>query len=172
MDTARVLGQAISNRSQVISDLSAALGRLQDDLNSGLTLHTAFVSSQNREGIERLGVLTCANHRCTFVLTPRCAVMSDILKGLKPAEMNATSRPLCLPGTRQDLLKDIIDRLLTPSSDQNVVWLYGAAGLGKSTLATTVAEYFRGLQRRGAFLFVDRNAPIESHPDRVIRTLA
>ncbi|KZP30581.1 hypothetical protein FIBSPDRAFT_777346, partial [Athelia psychrophila] len=149
----RLLGQAVSNRSQVISDLSTALGRLQNDLNSGVMLHTAFVSSQNRQGIERL-------------------VMSDILKGLKPAEMNATSRPLCLPGTRQDLLKDIIDRLLTPSADQNVVWLHGAAGLGKSTLATTVAEYFRGLQRRGAFLFFDRNVPIESHPDRVIRTLA
>ena len=85
--------------------------------------------------------------------------------------MNAAERPMCLPGTRQDLLKTILDWLMTPS-DENILWLHGAAGLGKSTLATTVAEYFRGLQRRGAFLFFDRNSPIDSAPSRVISTLA
>lgn len=72
----------------------------------------------------RLGASTCANHGDIFMLTSRCAVISDILKGLKPVQMNATSRTLCVPGTRQDLLKDIIDQLLTPSSDKNVgSWL-------------------------------------------------
>lgn len=85
--------------------------------------------------------------------------------------MNAADRPLCLPGTRQDLLKEIIQWLMTPS-DQNILWLHGAAGLGKSTLSTTIAEYFGGLRRRGAFLFFDRNSPIESAPSRVISTLA
>ncbi|KZP24285.1 hypothetical protein FIBSPDRAFT_857374, partial [Athelia psychrophila] len=78
---------------------------------------------------------------------------------------------MCLPGTRQDRQREIIEWLMTPS-DENVIWLHGGAGLGKSTLATTIAEYFRGLQRRGAFLFFDRNSPIESSPSRVICTLA
>lgn len=85
--------------------------------------------------------------------------------------MDAALRVSCLPGTRQDLLKEIIDWLMTPSEGQSVLWLHGAAGLGKSTLANSIAEYFSGIHRRGAFLFFDRNTPIDSHPARVIRTL-
>ncbi|KZP15997.1 hypothetical protein FIBSPDRAFT_794912, partial [Athelia psychrophila] len=151
----RFLGQAVSNRSLMISNLSTTLAQLKNDLNSGVQLHTAFMSSHTRDGVDRL-------------------VKSDILRGLKvldPAKMNAADRPMCLPGTRQDRQKEIIEWLMTPS-DQNVLWLHGGAGLGKSTLSTTIAEYFRGLQRRGAFLFFDRNTPIESSPSRVICTLA
>ncbi|KZP04125.1 hypothetical protein FIBSPDRAFT_670168, partial [Athelia psychrophila] len=54
----------------------------------------------------------------------------------------------------------------------NVLWLHGAAGLGKSTLANSIAEHFRGRRQQGAFLFFDRNAPLDSTPARVIRTLA
>ncbi|KZP15975.1 hypothetical protein FIBSPDRAFT_832257 [Athelia psychrophila] len=112
------------------------------------------MSSHTRDGVDRL-------------------VKSDILKVLDPAKMNAADRPMCLPGTRQDRQKEIIEWLMSPSEqNQNVMWLHGGAGLGKSTLATTIAEYFRGLQRRGAFLFFDRNTPIESSPSRVICTLA
>lgn len=55
---ARLLGQVTSNRSQVISDLSSALGQLQKDLNSGVVLHTAFVSGHISEGVDRLGMLS------------------------------------------------------------------------------------------------------------------
>ncbi|KAF7966616.1 hypothetical protein HWV62_37635 [Athelia sp. TMB] len=154
----RFVKQALSNRSQKISDLSSTLGQLQDELTSGLLLHTAcvssktaFVSSQIKKGVGRL-------------------LESDILRNLKPADLNAANRSSCLPGTQQDRLKEIIDWLMTPS-DQNVLWLHGAAGLGKSTIATTVADHFGGLHRQGAFLFFDRNFPIESAPERVMSTL-
>lgn len=52
---ARLLEQAISSRGKVISDLSAALGQLQEELNSKVVLHTAFISSQISEGVDRLG---------------------------------------------------------------------------------------------------------------------
>ncbi|KAF7973533.1 hypothetical protein HWV62_14966 [Athelia sp. TMB] len=155
----RFAGQAISNCGQIISELSSTLDQLREDLMSGLALHTAcvssktaFVSSQIKAGVDRL-------------------VESDNLRGLKPAEMNATERLPCLPGTRQERLKEVIDWLLTPS-DQNVLWLYGEAGVGKSTIATTIAEHFGRLGRRGAFLLFDRNSPLESAPSRVISTLA
>lgn len=53
----RLVGQATSNRSQMLSTLSTTLGHLKDDMNSGLQLHTAFVSTQARDGIDRLGEL-------------------------------------------------------------------------------------------------------------------
>ncbi|KZP16034.1 hypothetical protein FIBSPDRAFT_934893 [Athelia psychrophila] len=151
---ARFLHQATSNHSQTIEKLSATLTELKNDLNSGVHLHTAFMSSYIRDGVDKL-------------------VKSDILKVLEPARMNAAERPMCLPGTMQDRQNEIIDWLMNPSDqNQNVMWLRGAAGLGKSTLATTIAEHFRGLQRRGAFLFFDRNSPVESSPSRIICTLA
>lgn len=51
---ARLLGQAISGRSQVVSDLSSALENLQNELNSGVAAHTALVSGQIREGVDKL----------------------------------------------------------------------------------------------------------------------
>jgi hypothetical protein len=64
----------------------------------------------------------------------------------------------------------ITDWLATPSPDQNILWLHGLAGSGKSTIATTVAEYFRGLGRLGAFLIFDRSK--NSDPTSVVRTMA
>ena len=45
------------------------------------------------------------------------------------------------------LLKGIIDWLMTPSLGPKVLWLHGAAGLMKSTLANTVTECLRGYVR-------------------------
>ncbi|KAF7967840.1 hypothetical protein HWV62_32914 [Athelia sp. TMB] len=155
----RLVGQVASNRGQMISELSSTLDQLREDLMSGLVLQTAcvssktaFVSSQIKTGVDRL-------------------VESDNLRGLKPANMDATERITCLPGTRQERLTEIIDWLLTPSY-QNVLWLHGEAGVGKSTIATTIADHFGRLGRRGAFLLFDRNSPLESVPSRVISTLA
>jgi hypothetical protein len=98
------------------------------------------------------------------------SVKIENLKRLNPVQMNASSRPECLPDTREDLLKSIADWLTTPS-DQNIFWLHGLAGSGKSTIATTIAEYFRELGRLGAFMFFDRNNPLSSEPAGVVPTL-
>jgi hypothetical protein len=86
--------------------------------------------------------------------------------------MNASSRTLCLPGTRGEILKDIIEWATVPSDSGNVLWLSGVAGSGKSTISTTISESLRGVERLGAFLFFDRNDRARSHPDAVIRTIA
>ncbi|KAF7966464.1 hypothetical protein HWV62_38334 [Athelia sp. TMB] len=141
-----------SNRAQMISELSSKFSQLQDNLKSRTVPLAAFLSSQTEDGVDR-------------------PIKCEILRALKPAKMNAVDRSLCLLGTQQSRLREIFDWILTPS-DQNVLWLCGAAGVGKSTIATTVATYFGGLHRRGAFLFFDRNSPLESAPSRVIATLA
>jgi hypothetical protein len=64
-------------------------------------------------------------------------VQSDKLKSLRPLDFNAFDRPLCLPGTRQDVLEDIVDWINTPSTNSNILWLHGVAGAGKSTISTT-----------------------------------
>ncbi|KAF7987125.1 hypothetical protein HWV62_333 [Athelia sp. TMB] len=141
----RLVGQPLSDHNTKIATWSSIMEQLREDLREGLQLHTAVTSSR--------------------------LVKSDNLEKLVRAKMVAGDRRTCLSGTRQDVLKDVFERLMAPS-DKNIIWLHGAAGLGKSTIATSAAEHFAELQKRGAFLFFDRNLPIESDPSRVISTLA
>ncbi|KAK7013052.1 quinon protein alcohol dehydrogenase-like superfamily, partial [Favolaschia claudopus] len=55
---------------------------------------------------------------------------------------------------------------------RNILWFTGVAGSGKSTIATTLSDSFRQVQRLGAFLFFDRNNSTKSNPDTVIHTMA
>src|ERR1700733_7286100 len=91
---------------------------------------------------------------------------------LEPASVEAKDRDMCLPGTRVEILRDLFTSLIDPNLGENVIWVRGAAGCGKSTLLNTIAQYFSDIGRCGAFLFWDRNDPVNSNPRRVIRTLA
>ncbi|KAG2140981.1 hypothetical protein DEU56DRAFT_701213, partial [Suillus clintonianus] len=53
--------------------------------------------------------------------------------------------PKCLKDTRTTLLKHIYEFLDNPENNQ-LVWLHGTAGVGKSAVAFTVAERMRGLK--------------------------
>jgi hypothetical protein len=86
--------------------------------------------------------------------------------------MDASSRPECLPSTRQAILREIIDWATDSSREENILWYHGLAGSGKSTISTTIANIFRDLHRLGAFVFFDRRYPERSHPSKVIRSLA
>lgn len=86
--------------------------------------------------------------------------------------MNAEYRETCLPGTRVDMLQDLFISLIDPDSSNKALWLRGLAGSRKSTILNTIAQYSSKLRRRGAFLFWDRNDPINSDPRRATRTLA
>jgi hypothetical protein len=94
------------------------------------------------------------------------------MKNLNPIEVDASQRPECLPGTRQDILSALTEWLATPSDRGNVFWLHGVAGAGKSTISTTISQYFRNLGRLGAFIFFDRNNTAGRSPSAVVRTIA
>jgi len=86
--------------------------------------------------------------------------------------MESSLKQGCLPSTRQDILNDIVKWGTEPSSGQNIFWLYGLAGSGKSTICITITRFFRDLGRLGSFIFFDCAFPERSHPSKVIRTLA
>ena len=99
-------------------------------------------------------------------------VQSDILKCLKPEEMDASLKPVCLSGTREDMLQTISDWIMNVDGEEpNVLWLHGLAGSGKSTIAATVADQFRTApsQRLGAFVFFERGKTVQGS---FIRTIA
>jgi hypothetical protein len=87
-------------------------------------------------------------------------------------DADASLRSQCLQGTREDILNNIINRLSTAPDGNNILWLYGVAGAGKSTISTTISQHFRGLGLLGAFIFFDRNKPATGNARSVIHTIA
>ncbi|KAF7967624.1 hypothetical protein HWV62_33641 [Athelia sp. TMB] len=86
--------------------------------------------------------------------------------------MDTSDRPLCLPGTRMDVLRLIQDWVNNRTSSECVLWLYGLAGSGKSTIAATLAQHYRESGQLGAFLAFDRSIDERKDPKLVVRTIA
>src|SRR5882762_11035110 len=96
----------------------------------------------------------------------------SVLQRLAPADMEACNRTECLIGTRLDVLSFMEDWVKCPSREQNVLWMHGLAGSGKSAVSTTISNRFRELGWLGAFLFFERDVISRSDPTTIIRTLA
>src|SRR5882724_1732994 len=86
--------------------------------------------------------------------------------------MDASSHCMCTHGICQNILTSIIDWMTTPLEGENILWLHGLAGSGKSTILTTFTEYFWEISHLRAFTFFDRNDPTHSNPNAVIHALA
>jgi hypothetical protein len=99
-------------------------------------------------------------------------VKKQTLLELAPSNMDSSLLKGCLPSTRQNILCQIVHWATDLSTTENVFWLRGLAGSGKSTIAITIANLFRDLGRLGAFIFFDRAFSERSHPSKVVRTLA
>jgi hypothetical protein len=95
-----------------------------------------------------------------------------MLRKLEPARMDASDRSPCLQGTRMELLQSITDWASRPSLDQRILWLHGLVGSGKSTISTTVANFFDDEKCLGAFVFFDRDVEERNQPSNVIRTIS
>ncbi|KAG1742617.1 uncharacterized protein EDB91DRAFT_1346397 [Suillus paluster] len=126
---------------------------LKTSLNTGVGVQIALIAHRMYEDVQSI-------------------VQAQSLAKLHPANMDDPSRPVCLPQTRSDLLSSVFSWAMNPSSDQNVLWLHGPAGSGKSTIATTIANIARDLGRLGAFVFFNRHMAARNDPMAVVRTLA
>ncbi|KAK1223853.1 hypothetical protein PQX77_013267, partial [Marasmius sp. AFHP31] len=81
-------------------------------------------------------------------------------------------RGQCLPGTRKEALKSIYD--WGSSNDQTcpIYWLSGPAGVGKSAIALTVAEYYEIEGRLASSFFFFRSDPKRNDPSALIPFIA
>jgi hypothetical protein len=90
---------------------------------------------------------------------PQEAADLDILAKLEPvrnAGYQAAHHEKCLPGTRESVLRDILLWAKNPG-DQNVFWLNGLAGTGKSTIAQSFSEAVANDGSLGASFFCSRD---------------
>jgi hypothetical protein len=109
--------------------------------------------------------------RSTFE-TMSFTALDQTLRMLEPAQMDASTRSECLPGTRTDILQYLLAWALNQSVEQQVLWVHGLAGSGKSTLSTTIANSLQERGRLGAFMFFNRGVEERSRSSNIIRTLA
>ena len=86
--------------------------------------------------------------------------------------MDEYNRTPCLKDTRRNVIKDIMEWIADASIERKkLLWVYGMAGTGKSTLSTTIAQIMRKVNRLGAFFFFNRDIP-QRNGSTLIRTLA
>lgn len=96
-------------------------------------------------------------------------------KRVAGAEMDSSARdppPRCHLETRRELRERITSWLINGTGrDWDMIWLMGPAGVGKSAVAQTTAEYCQEIGRLGASFFFSRLNNC-TDPDAVIPTLA
>ena len=151
-----------------ITGFCTAFVDLRNNFDSRLSLTTALFMSRTVSSVEMMGA-----HPYTF----RYISSSDDLylarhQVLKPEDMDECNPIHCLENTRRNVIKDIMEWIVDDSNDaKNVLWVYGLAGTGKSTLSATIAKIARSLCRLGAFFFFNRDIP-QRNSVTLIRTLA
>ncbi|KIX08794.1 uncharacterized protein Z518_03451 [Rhinocladiella mackenziei CBS 650.93] len=77
----------------------------------------------------------------------------------------------CLPNTRVELLREIMD-WTTSSSSQYIFWLKGRAGTGKSTIALTIAQSLDQQEAKLASFFFKRGSGDLARSRKVVSTIA
>jgi len=143
----RTLRGMLTNNSGTIEKLTQGLLDLKKDFDSGVNVQTAITSFRIQEGVGKI-------------------LRKQTLLELAPANMDASLKEGCLPSTRQDVLSDIANWVTDPSGTQNVLWLRGLTGSGKSTISVTIASFFRDLGRLGSYIFFERAFAERSHPSK------
>ncbi|PFH46478.1 hypothetical protein AMATHDRAFT_88311 [Amanita thiersii Skay4041] len=146
----RGIQQTFSDVDAKISDLHLVFDELQKNLDTGLHIQTIRMLTDISEKLD----------------------ISYLQAMLKPSSMEMQDRPTCLPETRQKVLEYIEKWIANPTFGRNVLWVYGLAGTGKSTVSATVAEMMLKYGLLGAFIFFNRSMEERNNPLMVIRTLA
>ena len=79
----------------------------------------------------------------------------------------------CLPGTREGILSEIKDWIDNIGDDvEQVLWLSGTAGKGKSAIAHTIADWFDERGGPGACFCFDRTQEAERRHESIFPTMA
>ncbi|KAF9446046.1 hypothetical protein P691DRAFT_804792 [Macrolepiota fuliginosa MF-IS2] len=94
---------------------------------------------------------------------------------LPDVELDSPARfPLsrCHRGTRRYFRNRVTAWLINSHREEHILWITGPAGVGKSTVAQSIAEHCHQTGRLGAALFFSRAGQSDDVAERVIPTLA
>ncbi|KAF7363058.1 WD40 repeat-like protein [Mycena venus] len=127
---ARVVGQITSEDAQTIQEFTDIFEKYKQSLDWALGVHVAVVVDDARH-IAQLSLKVAKDTQATAQRLEQL----EMLKNLNPVKLNS-NRDGCLP-----------------ADPQNIFWLYGVTGAGKSTIATSIYQTFDAMSLLGAALF-------------------
>ncbi|KAG9091295.1 hypothetical protein FS749_016643 [Ceratobasidium sp. UAMH 11750] len=94
-----------------------------------------------------------------------------LLDQLKPLyEASYDISRACLDGTRKEIISDITTWCESSNDSERLLWVHGHAGLGKSTIATSVCQKLDGLNMLAASFFCKRDDKERRNPQKVLTT--
>ncbi|KAJ7174719.1 hypothetical protein C8R46DRAFT_1347799 [Mycena filopes] len=157
-----MLSPGLSLRLERLEELQKTLKNLEFRMTQTLSVESA---------------LTTATIKTTVTNAVASTENARRLSELRPLSMGMMTaghkRNICLPGTRANVIEELTKwGALLDSATPNVCWLFGPAGTGKSTLASSLAEIFTGFGYLGSFVFFDSDVSERAEPSAYIRTIA
>jgi hypothetical protein len=78
---------------------------------------------------------------------------------------------VCIPGTRVHVIDTIASWSQDGSTEQRLLWVYGFAGLGKSSIAASVCQRLEEKNVLAASFFCKRDDPELRDPERLLNTI-
>ena len=100
--------------------------------------------------------------------------MLKLLPSAANAAFNSSNKqhdPICLPGTRVDVLNEIT-AWVNSDDERCIFWLSGLAGSGKSTIARTIARQYYEQDRLGASFFFSKGSGDVSDAGKFFTSIA
>jgi hypothetical protein len=93
-----------------------------------------------------------------------------MLPGWNLEDVKFNESKACLEGTRRQLLDDI-QTWVNCADEKRILWLFGGAGTGKSSVANSIAMFFYGLKRLGASFRFNRDIAGLNNPKQLFGNL-
>ncbi|KAF8596008.1 hypothetical protein BDV93DRAFT_500786, partial [Ceratobasidium sp. AG-I] len=149
--TARVLhGFSDTREPDRINELLQQFGDLKEQFDRGVGVQVLGVSAQVLDQV---------------LSTEQRALINQ----LKPTVSSLNSMPPpCHRGTRVQAIADICAWHDDQNNPQKLLWLYGQAGMGKSSIAASVCQVFHDAGTLGAHFFFKRDDPHLRSPDHML----
>ncbi|KAJ6555394.1 hypothetical protein DFH09DRAFT_1165299 [Mycena vulgaris] len=81
-------------------------------------------------------------------------------------------QPKCHPETRKKMLDDLWEYATNPQPPDQILWLYGPAGAGKSAIMWSLCERLQAAGRLGGTFFFKRGHPTRGNAKALFSTIA
>ena len=169
----------VSGRNTRININGGTFNNIQRDnyqLNNPHFDHSQFNIVQNRgESGELCFIQEHLDLIQTFIPNPGLdALRQSIITGAMHDSAERYPPGKCHSGTREKVIKTIMDWINNPNASEDVLWLHGSAGAGKSAIMQTIAGLLQQQflnQYGGSFLF-SRNVARRNSANNLFSTLA
>ena len=147
MFTARSIGGL--THEEKIEEMDRELTKVIEDFNHAIDLEALRLAKKN--GTSLLSLLADKSFS-----TAR-AEQEFLLTRLKSVETGYDLRLCCMGGTRETLLNQIMAWVANKSDTNNLYWIHGSPGIGKTSLAHSICEKLHTCQRLAGAFFCQRD---------------